>query len=162
MRKLTRTARKYYDQLINIMQPKNTKRGYSPEVRVLEVESIAGDGAGALYPALQGQVVALLGVGHHQHLPGQKLALLRKYRLGQETANLAEYNYIIIIIRLLKALKNITWYQCVRGWVGAVLSHTVLLVPMKATSNQKAIPCTVPVCEIFGRLLLYTITSTVE
>lgn len=44
--------------------------------------------------------------------------------------------------------------------MGAVLSHTVLLVPMKATSNQKAIPCTVPVCEIFGSLLI--ITSTVE
>ena len=39
--------------------------------------------------------------------------------------------------------------------MGAVLSHTVLLVPMKATSNQKAIPCTVPVCEIFGSLFMY-------
>ena len=36
------------------------------------------------------------------------------------------------------------YYQWVRGWVGAVLSQTVELVPIKATSNQKAIPCTVP------------------
>ena len=37
-----------------------------------------------------------------------------------------------------------TWYQWVSGWVGAVLSHTVVFDPMNATSNQKASPCTVP------------------
>ena len=37
-----------------------------------------------------------------------------------------------------------TWYQWVSGWVGAVDSQTVELAPMKATSNQKASPCTVP------------------
>ncbi len=33
-----------------------------------------------------------------------------------------------------------TWYQWVRGWVGAVESQTVAFAPMKATSNQKANP----------------------
>ncbi len=37
-----------------------------------------------------------------------------------------------------------TWYQWVSGSVGAVDSQTVAPLPMKATSNQKASPCTVP------------------
>ena len=40
---------------------------FIPEVGVLEVEGVGGDGGGALDLALDGEVVALLGVGHHQH-----------------------------------------------------------------------------------------------
>ena len=35
-------------------------------------------------------------------------------------------------------------YQCVSGSVGAVDSHTVAPLPINATSNQKARPCTLP------------------
>ena len=37
-----------------------------PEVGVLEVEGVGGHGAGPLDLALDGEVVALLSVGHHQ------------------------------------------------------------------------------------------------
>ena len=36
-----------------------------------------------------------------------------------------------------------TWYQCVRGSVGAVDSQTVCELPLKETSNQKAKPCSI-------------------
>ena len=36
-----------------------------PEVGILEVERVGGDGVGALDPALDGEVVALLRVRHH-------------------------------------------------------------------------------------------------
>ena len=37
---------------------------------------------------LDGQVVALLGVGHHQHLPREELSLLGEDRLREETPDL--------------------------------------------------------------------------
>lgn len=33
-----------------------------------------------------------------------------------------------------------TWYQCVRGSVGAVLNQTCCVDPINATSNQNASP----------------------
>ena len=42
-----------------------TRAGHSPEVRVLEVEGVGGHGGGALNLALDGEVVALLGIRHH-------------------------------------------------------------------------------------------------
>ena len=38
--------------------------------------------------SLDGKIVALLGVGHHQHLPSQQLSLLGEDRLGEKAADL--------------------------------------------------------------------------
>ena len=43
----------------------NLYADHSPEVWVLEVEGVGGHGGGALNLALDGEVVALLGIRHH-------------------------------------------------------------------------------------------------
>ena len=58
-----------------------------------------------------------------------------------------------------------TWYQCVKGSVGAVDNQTVCPVPIKATSNQNASPCTVPDCSMWnskGISILCSSVSSVE
>lgn len=46
--------------------------------------------------------------------------------------------------------KHRTWYQCVNGSVGAVLSQTGFCEPANSTSNQKARPWHVPVSRMWN------------
>lgn len=43
-----------------------------------------------------------------------------------------------------------TWYQCVSGAVGDVDSQTCWLLPLNSTSNQKARPWQMPVCNMWN------------
>ena len=78
---------------------------YSPEVRILQVEGVSWDCAGSLNSAsaiwhnqvkfdkiclhlLQSQIIALLSIGNHQHLPSQQLPLLGEDWLAQKTPHL--------------------------------------------------------------------------
>jgi hypothetical protein len=56
---------------------------------------------------------------------------------------------------------NRHWYQCVAGAEGAVLRHTIVVEPLKFTSNQLAIPWRIDVLLILKEkgMLIVCISS---
>lgn len=119
------------------------------EVRIFQIQCVATSQTRTFHSQINGDIVALPSELISVWYTCNQFIFRQTYLLLANSRTVPVSNWPCLTKSGVSSRQR-TWYQWVKGSVGAVDNHTELDEPKNATSNQNANPCTKPDCSAWN------------